>query len=317
MPPPGDGSLQAPVLYYDARCSVCKRFVAFALARDTRGLLRLATLQGARGDALRQAYPAFAGRESAVWVAPGARPVGYSDAILATLDYLGGAWRGLARAGRLVPRPLRDRLYRSFADHRSYFGRIGIDRLDANANSRHIDQELMSPDSPRTVEPDALVSYLNDHLAGSVAAVRLIERIAEAHDEAPLGRTMHEFRQVICDEQKLLRSLVETAGGTESSLSQAMGWIGEKFSRLKIGPGTRDPSGLELFEALEAISLGFWGRRALWRSLAQLQQRTPLRVEADFDALALRAEQQLDALERYRLEAALIALAPAPGSARA
>lgn len=300
---------ESPVLYYDARCSVCRRFIAFAVARDTKDVLRLATLQGARGDALRQAYPAFAGRESAVWVAPGARPVGYSDAILATLEHLGGKWRALARVGRLVPRTLRDRLYRSFADHRGMFARIGLDELDARATSRLIDQEPMSPDTHASA-PSALASYLNDHLAGSVAAIGLMERIATAHADAPLGRTMHAFRQVVCEEQLLLRSLLANAGGTESSLSQAMGWIGEKVSRLKLGPGTQDPSGLQLFEALEAISLGFWGRRALWRSLAQLRQRVPVPVDADFDALALRAEQQLDELERFRLDAAVVALVP-------
>lgn len=304
------GASEAPVLFYDARCSVCRRFIAWAVARDRRGLLRLATLQGPRGDALRQAYPGFAGRDSAVWVAPGARPVGHSDAILATLRYLGGGWRALAGAGRLVPRALRDRLYRSFADHRNYFARIGLDRLDERAERRLIDEEQMASDLPTSTAHDALVAYLNDHLAGSVAAIALIDRIATAHEGTPLGRSMQEFHDVVCGEQELLRSLVAHLGGTENSVSQAMGWIGEKFSRFKIGPGTNDRTGLQLFEALEAISLGFWGRRALWRALGEVHQRAPLQVDADFDALADRAEAQLETLERFRLEAAMTALTP-------
>ena len=78
------------------------------------------------------------------------------------------------------------------------------------------------------------------------------------------------------------------------------------LARLKIGAGENDDSGLMLFEALEALSLGFFGRMSLWRILAVVQADLPLRI--DFDALATRASRHLADLEGARVAAGLAAL---------
>ena len=125
-----------PVLFYDARCGVCRRFIRMAVHADHKGLLRIAPLQGARGARLRDAYPEFARRESAIWISKGEQPKGFSDAILSTLDYLGGRWRMLARVGRVVPRSLRDWAYRTFAHNRPHMGWLGLAELDELSKSR-------------------------------------------------------------------------------------------------------------------------------------------------------------------------------------
>jgi len=97
-------------------------------------------------------------------------------------------------------------------------------------------------------------------------------------------------------------------GGTESAAARAVAWAGEKLSRLKIGTGEHDSSGLKLFEALEALALGFWGRGTLWRTLDRVRQEAPLPDTIDFARLARQAAAQLDELEAVRLEAGIVAL---------
>lgn len=125
-----------PVLFYDARCGVCRRFIRMAVRADHKGLLRIAPLQGQRGDALRETYPQFRARDSAVLVTPSGPPHGFSDAILATLDYLGGRYRLLARIGRLVPRVVRDWAYRTFARNRPHMGWLDLAELDDASKGR-------------------------------------------------------------------------------------------------------------------------------------------------------------------------------------
>ncbi len=77
------------------------------------------SLQGPEGEALRAAHPWLATVDSLIWVdAAGARVLVHSDAVLEVGRYLGGGWRLAARVARLVPRRLRDRVYRFIARHR-------------------------------------------------------------------------------------------------------------------------------------------------------------------------------------------------------
>lgn len=146
-----------PVLFYDARCGVCRRFIRMAVHADRKGLLRIAPLQGTRGERLREAYPQFAKRESAVWIRKGETPRGFSDAILSTLDYLGGRWGMLARVGRVIPRSMRDWAYRTFAHNRPHMGRLGLAELDDLSKSRLLPDAAPNDDDTeiRTVRLDA------------------------------------------------------------------------------------------------------------------------------------------------------------------
>jgi len=158
------------------------------------------------------------------------------------------------------------------------------------------------------IDRDSLHTYLNDHLAASVAALDLMGRIANAHASTPLGNTIARLQGEVSVEQETLRTLVQDVGGTESAAARAVAWAGEKLSRLKIGTGEHDSSGLKLFEALEALALGFWGRGTLWRTLDRVRQEAPLPDTIDFARLARQAAAQLDELEAVRLEAGIVAL---------
>jgi predicted DCC family thiol-disulfide oxidoreductase YuxK len=127
--PPARTAAGAAVLLYDGSCGLCARSVQFVLRheRAPQGL-RFATLQGPHGARARAARPALAGVDSVVWLETGRdgsdRVLVRSDAVLAVLDYLGGGWRWIARAGRLAPQIGRDAIYRIVARYRyRVFGR--------------------------------------------------------------------------------------------------------------------------------------------------------------------------------------------------
>jgi predicted DCC family thiol-disulfide oxidoreductase YuxK len=119
--------LPGPVALFDGECSICDTTVRFLLRRDAHGRLRFASLQGETAAALRAERADFP-RDLATMVlaepAPGGglRLLLNSDGIARAIELTGST--GLARALRLVPRPVRDLVYRVFARNRyRLFGR--------------------------------------------------------------------------------------------------------------------------------------------------------------------------------------------------
>jgi len=106
-------------LFYDGACGLCHRFVRFVLAEDRQGLFRFAPLGGATfSDAIPADRRAGLPDSLVVRTAEGGVFV-RSAATLHVLGCLGGAWRLLGGVARLVPGPIRDRLYDGIARARS------------------------------------------------------------------------------------------------------------------------------------------------------------------------------------------------------
>ena len=115
----------APLLVYDGDCAFCARSVQFILRFDRRRTVRFAARDGVHGTAVRTRHPALASVDSLLWVdGLGAGEVvrTHSDAALAAARYLGGVWGVLAALGRVVPRPVRDTVYRIIARNRHRLG---------------------------------------------------------------------------------------------------------------------------------------------------------------------------------------------------
>lgn len=119
----------AGVVYFDGFCGLCDRFVTFLAARDRKGVLRFAPLQGTTA-ARRFPVPVAGADDLATVVYEDARGVHTrSTAALRAVAALGGAWR-VAVILLLVPRPLRDALYGWVARRRfRWFGRRDSCRL--------------------------------------------------------------------------------------------------------------------------------------------------------------------------------------------
>src|SRR5436189_6074268 len=100
--------------------------------------------------------------------------------------------------------------------------------------------------------------YLNDHLAGSVVALELLEQLKKAHAGTPVERFVTDLVTEISKDQKELEALMSRLGITASFPRKAVAWLAEKAAELKLK--LDDPAGsLRLLETLEAVSLGIEG----------------------------------------------------------
>jgi hypothetical protein len=169
------------------------------------------------------------------------------------------------------------------------------------------------PEAPREREIEAtqrktsmedLSSYLNDHLAGSVGALELLDRLIDIYKGQPLEAFFSNLRQEIEADQETLKALIARLGQEESTVRKAGAWVMEKLSRAKIQPGGTEEGEMGLFLALEGLALGITGKRALWRALAAASATVPQLRPLDYDALEKCAEEQHDRVEAKRLEIA-------------
>jgi hypothetical protein len=151
---------------------------------------------------------------------------------------------------------------------------------------------------------DELSDYLNDHLAGSVAALELLDRLVETYTGKPLERFFRELRDDIRADQGQLEELIAKLGITESTVRKAGAWIAEKFSRPKIDLEAESKADLGLFLALEALVLGITGKRSLWRALGAASRAVPELARLDYSGLEKRAIDQCERVEARRLEIA-------------
>ena len=151
---------------------------------------------------------------------------------------------------------------------------------------------------------DDLSDYLNDHLAGSVAALELLDRLVETYTGKPLERFFRELRDDIRADQGQLEELIAKLGVKESTVRKAGAWIAEKISRPKLDLEADSKSDVGLFLALEALVLGITGKRSLWRALACASRAVPELARLDYSGLEKRAIDQCERVEARRLEIA-------------
>lgn len=112
-----------PILLFDGVCNFCSGSVQFIIQRDPGGRFRFASLQSAVGEwLLAELHIDRMALDSLIVVEEG-RWYKESDAVLRIVRILGGPWKALG-IFRLIPRPLRDRLYRLVARNRyRWFGK--------------------------------------------------------------------------------------------------------------------------------------------------------------------------------------------------
>ena len=154
-----------------------------------------------------------------------------------------------------------------------------------------------------------IATYLNDHLAGSVVALELLENLEEMHDGTPAGQVLAEVRADVTADQQELKALMVRLDVSESRIRKSTAWLAGRAAELKLRVDDPADGALRRLEALEILELGIGGKRALWRALAVAAEAEPALRLADYDHMARRAEDQRARVEQLRLEAARAALA--------
>ncbi|HVQ36592.1 MAG TPA: DCC1-like thiol-disulfide oxidoreductase family protein [Pyrinomonadaceae bacterium] len=111
-----------PIVLYDGVCGLCNRLNQFLLVRDTHDRFRFASLQSDLAAALLKRHGVDSSDLNTVYVVldynqPGERLLARSDAIMHVVSQLDGFWK-LAGVGRVLPRVLRDGMYKAVARNR-------------------------------------------------------------------------------------------------------------------------------------------------------------------------------------------------------
>lgn len=117
------------IVFFDGYCGLCSHTVDFLIARDHQHALRYSPLQGETAKKYLNDTQRLDLDTAIVIVEnsePGAAPQVFdrSSAVLVALSRIEGAWSLFARTSLLIPRPLRDAVYRLIAKNRfRLFGR--------------------------------------------------------------------------------------------------------------------------------------------------------------------------------------------------
>jgi predicted DCC family thiol-disulfide oxidoreductase YuxK len=134
-----------PIVLFDGACNLCNASVLFLIDRDPHARFRFAPLQSETGRRLLEKHRLTSPPVDSVVLIEGDRAWTESDAALRIARHLGGVW-GVASLFKIVPRGLRDGLYRWVARHRyAWFGRQESCRLPTpELRARFLD-ELKPP----------------------------------------------------------------------------------------------------------------------------------------------------------------------------
>jgi hypothetical protein len=156
--------------------------------------------------------------------------------------------------------------------------------------------------------------YLNDHLAGSVAALEVARRSRSSNDGSPLGDYLETFIEELREDQSVVESILDAIDAKPDRIKQMAAWIAEKAGRLKLNGQITGYSDLSRLLEVEGLALGVEGKLSLWRSLQQVQGHHSELAVVDLDRMIKRAEDQRDRLEEFRLGAAAVAFTSEAGS---
>jgi hypothetical protein len=150
---------------------------------------------------------------------------------------------------------------------------------------------------------DRLVEiYLQDHLAGSVAALELVARAARSNDSNELGAFLKELHAEIDEDRATLLDVMRALGAAPSRVKNGLAWTAEKAGRLKLNGRLLRYSPLSRLLELELLEAGIVAKRSLWTNLEALGDSRL--ADVDLARLVARADAQRADVERWRRRAA-------------
>lgn len=154
----------------------------------------------------------------------------------------------------------------------------------------------------------ALQTYLNDHLAGAAAALKLLAHLTTQAEDPKFAEFCGGLRAEVQADAEELRGLMQRLDFPESSVKKAGAWLTEKVTEAKLLIAGEGASELGRLQALEALCLGITGKRALWAALQTVQDSSAAWASMELPRLIARAEEQHARTDAERLATARKAL---------
>jgi len=146
---------------------------------------------------------------------------------------------------------------------------------------------------------NAIATYLSDHRGGAAAAVRIVERLLAQTENASFKHCLERLLEQIKNDIEVLERIAKLFPTHTSWFKRFLGWFAGSLSGVKFHKSIAGRFGE--FEAIEFISLGILGKRALWRLLKELQFEELKTLVVDLDCLIESAQAQFDEVEAWRL----------------
>ncbi len=156
---------------------------------------------------------------------------------------------------------------------------------------------------------DYLKTYLQDHRAGAETGSDLARRLADENAGTPYEDFLMRLAQEIEQDLETLEQIMEVFGVGKPVVKVAGAKIGEKLGRLKPNDELTGYSPLSRLLEFEGLRAGVQGKLGLWESLAIVAAHDERLDPDEIDALAARAEAQLEGLREHHRQAAAEALA--------
>jgi hypothetical protein len=154
------------------------------------------------------------------------------------------------------------------------------------------------------VSRDHIATYLKDHLAGSEAALEILDHLERAHGTGIVGDMVRRLRPEFIEERKEIGKLLDQLDASTSVPRRVVGWLSEKALELKLIADDPGGGSLRLLEAVETLKLGVHGKLGLWKALEANEQLIPVFATVQYEPLIGQAEAQETLIESVRLDAA-------------
>lgn len=136
----------------------------------------------------------------------------------------------------------------------------------------------------------------------------LIDEIAENHDVPEAKEFFRDLKQKVLADRELLEGLLGDIHQSPSALMKIAGGVAARVGGIKLMWESVEPGKLGMFEALEMLAIGIQGKRLLWVVFQEISPWFPEWQGKTFSDYEDEAIRQRDAVERWRIEAALDSL---------
>lgn len=151
---------------------------------------------------------------------------------------------------------------------------------------------------------DLLELYLQDHLAGSLAAIELARRVQEENQGNEFGDALREIREEFEAERRELRLIIDGLNLERSRFKLGAAWFGEKVTRLATKGRLGGYSMLGRVVELESLLATVQTRVGVWRTLQSLSEAYPALESFDLEGFERQARNQLERLDKLHQRAA-------------